>query len=206
MANSFVENPKIDNRLRIYILKRNFQMLSINYKELKELLIISHDNEKFQKLWEKDVDQLDNIIFEFSRLLINYISMAKAVVDVNRVLITEWFSDTEFLEKYQAEVDLRFANNPLVAFVQDIRNFALHYRLPIPNLKFPAIPENSGESNQFEFILNSQKLLKWNRWTLLARTFMQTKGGRIKIEDFIDDYYSLVSDFYKWLFVELGKR
>jgi hypothetical protein len=200
MTDSFIENPILDHRLRIYILKRNFQMLYMNYIDLKELLIISHDKEKFQKLWEGDVEQIDNIIFEFSRLLINYISMAKAVVDVNRILVREWFSDTDFLKKYQDEVEKRFANNPLVAFVHDIRNYALHYRLPIANLKFPTIPNAGDESNQFEFVLSSPKLNKWDGWSPSSKSFLLSRNNSIKIEEFIDEYYILVSEFYKWVF------
>jgi hypothetical protein len=204
MPYSLTDDQNIENRLRVYILKRNFEMLSKNYCDVKQQLIITHNKEEFIKLIDDEIDFLDDYIFDFSRLFINFVSMAKAVVDVNRVLIKEWFGDTEFFEKYQEEVKLTFHNKPIVTFVQEIRNYSLHYLLPIANLKFPAIPEKLGELNQFEFVLSSRKLLKWNRWTLLARTFIQTKGDRIKIEDFIDEYYSLVSDFYKWLFRELN--
>lgn len=125
----------------------------------------------FKKIWEVDVNNLDEIIYEFSRLLINFVSMAKAVVDVNRVLVREWFGETVFLNRYQNEVDKRFANNPLVAFVHDIRNYALHYFLPIANLKFPTIPNIGGKANQYEFVLSSPKLKNGTNGAHLLKSF-----------------------------------
>lgn len=158
----------------------------------------------FPKIREEDVNQSDDIIYEFSGLLIIFVTMAKAVVDGNRVLIREWFGETDFPGRYQDEVDKRLANNPLIAFVHDIRNLAFHYRLPVANLKIPTIPNIGDKANQYKFVLSSPELKNGTNGAHLQKSFLLNHNNRIYVEEIIDTYYTLVREICEWIFKNIG--
>ncbi len=69
---------------------------------------------------------------EVTRRFHNFVAAALTLVEHTRIFMREHYSDTPMLERYQAKVDTDFKNQPLVRFVQDLRNYILHNGCPIP--------------------------------------------------------------------------
>ena len=54
----------------------------------------------------------------------------KLLVAATRVFVNEHYEDTDLLREYNDRVKRDFSEAPLHRFLQDLRNYTLHYRLP----------------------------------------------------------------------------
>jgi len=192
----------IDKELFIYRHKKNFEMLCKNYEELDKSFQKLHDKGELNRIWKKVYpDELDSLIFEITRLLSNFIFMAKAVIDVNRVLLNKNIENEKFRKENQEEISNRFTNNPLAQFIEDLRNYSLHYESPIGNVKPIIIDEKVIDS---ELLLKKNKLEKWGEWKK-GKDFLKNQEDNIQIEKLVRQYYELVLDYNEW-FVKRVKK
>jgi hypothetical protein len=188
-------------------LKLNLRMLDENYQELMGELDNYQRPETYYFLWsQKTPDELDKFTINVSRLLINFISMACGVKDSCRVLIRKHCSNSAFLKEYDNKIETLFAKNELTSFVEEFRNYALHYQLPILNAKGLSVPNGSFE--EIGLVLSKPKLLQFDwsstkRKTQLAKSFLDSQNRNIDIKEIILEYYEVVNDFYSWLFSSL---
>ena len=132
---------------------------------------------------------------------------AKALVSQTRVLINQCYKESNFYTEYQNKVKDLFVNNILVKFIEDLRNYCLHYALPFTNASF-RIYSNELEREkinriEFSFSLNKQGLLSWEKWTKDAKLYLSNADEEIIIEDLIDEYYQLVEKFHQWMNIRL---
>lgn len=67
---------------------------------------------------------------EVARLLHNYVSAVMSLVAATRNFVNEHYPDTDLSREYNRLVKQDFADNPLHVFMQDLRNYTHHYRLP----------------------------------------------------------------------------
>jgi len=188
---------------RIKTLGVNFYVFNRNFQELKKLLEAVKNEERMLDLWNlRNRHQLEIAINEILRLLHNFLASAKSLIDQTRVVIRNWYKDTEFLKEYKAQVHSRFVNNSLTGFIEDLRNFNLHYSLPITNatlsVKITDPKTGQGEAT-FSFALIKSELLIWKGWTEKGKTFLNTAIDKIDVELLVDDYYKQIFDFHSWL-------
>ncbi len=94
-------DPYVEKRLFIYQLNMNYEMLKDNYDELRQQFEKFHDQEVIQEVWNNINPELDNMIFNLSRRLFNFVSLAKALVEVNRNLIRKKFTGTIYIRWIQ---------------------------------------------------------------------------------------------------------
>jgi len=188
---------------RIETLGVNFFVFNRNYQELKKLLEAVKNQEKKLQLWDlRNRHQLEVTINETLRLLHNFLASAKSLIDQTRVVIRNWYKETEFLKEYKTQVDSRFINNPLTGFIEDLRNFSLHYSLPLTNatLSVQIIDRKTGQGTaDFSFVLIKSDLLVWKGWTEKGKEFLSTAKDKINIGILVDEYYKQIFDFHSWL-------
>lgn len=67
---------------------------------------------------------------EVTRRVHNFVAGALTLVEHTRIFMRENYGNTPTLDRYQAKVDADFKDQPLVRFVQDLRNYILHNGLP----------------------------------------------------------------------------
>jgi len=152
---------------RIETLRTNLFVFNRNYQELKNLIEVGNNQEKMLKLWDlRNRRQLETVINEVLRLLHNFLASAKSLVDQTRVVIRTWYKETEFIKEYKTQVTSRFVNNPMTGFIEDLRNFNLHYSLPITHATFSIqIDKETGyNTTDFSFVLIKTGLLDWSGW------------------------------------------
>jgi hypothetical protein len=145
---------------------------------------------------------------EVTRRVHNFVAASLTLVEHTRIFMREHYSNTPILDRYQAKVEAEFANKPLVRFVQDLRNFMLHNGLPDSEmfLNFqsnPDLPEGGGVLTTGIHI-RADQLLAWSRWSVPARTFIESSGEFVDIRTFAEDYTDNVMSFHDWLQGELN--
>ncbi len=188
---------------RIETLGVNFYVFDRNYKELRIFLEVVKKQENILNLWDlRNQHKLDIAISEILRLLHNYLASAKSLIDQTRVVIRDWYRETNFTNEYKTQVNSRFVNNSLSGFIEDLRNFSLHYSLPITHavlsVQITDPKTGKGEVN-FSFKLIKSALLIWKGWTEKGKTFLSTSNDEIDIEALSEEYYKQILDFHSWL-------
>ncbi|MEW1882185.1 hypothetical protein AB0O58_21095 [Rhodococcus sp. NPDC080181] len=174
------------------------EVLERNAYELRAHLYV----EDFTNISEKMTDEF---VQETVRLLINYCSARSALVDTTRAHIVKlcekvggeparWAKD-----EYAKETELHF-DKPEYKFLQDLRNYCCHYRVPTLNasVKWP-VGEGSGDLRH-EVTLMAEPMLKWSKWSSPARAYIeQNIAEGIAVVPLVSAYQDDVLAFYDWL-------
>jgi hypothetical protein len=146
---------------------------------------------------------------EVTRRIHNFVAAALTLVEHTRIFMRQHYSDTSILDRYQAKVDAEFANEPLVKFVQDLRNFMLHKGLPGSEmfLNFKSNPDlpNGGGVLTTGIRIRAAQLLTWDGWSVPARTFIEKAGEFVDIRAFAEAYTDNIVSFHDWLQDELDQ-
>jgi hypothetical protein len=102
----------------------------------------------------------------------------------------------DLAERYAARIEKDFARSPLVRFVQKLRNFTLHYRLPVATGSLSAgFPEMRMETR---VVLHASDLLKWSDWGPLARGYIESAGDDIPVGEAFGEYAAVAVAFHEW--------
>jgi len=192
-------------QMRIQVLSSNYYIFERNFQEFIKLLEEVENPDSFPKVWSPDkAPVLQQVMREVARLLQNLVASAKSLVDHTRNLVREWYECSDFMELYQAEIDLRFAQNPTAQFVEDLRDYCLHYRLP-PISATLSIDQVSPHGKQ-TIQLDKSELLQWKRWPKVSLQFLGSASERIELESVCLQYYAGVRDFHRWMRKQLVTR
>src|SRR3984893_15203246 len=146
---------------------------------------------------------------EVTRRVHNFVAASLTLVEHTRIFMREHYSNTPILDQYQAKVDAELVNAPLVKFVQDLRNFMLHNGLPDSEmfLYFQSNPDlpNGGGVLTTGIRIRAAPLLEWSRWSIPARTFIESSGEFVDIRTFAEAYTDKIVSFHDWLQGELDQ-
>lgn len=189
-------------------LEATYEVFTGNHDELKKLLIDINDPAVSMYMWDNEhPEQFDLFDREVRRLLHNYLAAVKSLVDHTRNLVRGAYAGTEFQAEYQARVDEGFKYEPVSCFVQDLRNYALHKSLPAVSatLEFKR-REEGGFHTSNAFMLEVDKLKAWKKWSEAGRRYMDTLGAKTKLEEVIDAYRGIVTEFYEWFGERINKE
>lgn len=134
-------------------------------------------------------------LIEIIRLLHNYASSAMSLVDHTR-RISGKVLQGKSLKTYQAEVTKRFTHDPLSRFIQDLRNYLVHYSHP------PIRQVMRFSSERVEFIgieLAEKELQEWDGWKPESRDFLRTCDDKVLLLDVVIQYGVKVVKFMQWV-------
>ncbi len=135
---------------------------------------------------------------ELSRHLHNFLAAVKTLVDHTRVFIKESYEGSQIEESYQKLINETFANDPASKFVHDLRNYMLHKGQPSTSMFLSF--SNAGESQAAELTtgirFDTGPLLKWSKWTALARKYIEESGEHIDIYSLAADYLKRTTEFH----------
>ena len=191
-------SPEWKLRAQLEQLTFVFSLHHANYQELKRLMkAIAADEETILRLWNvQNRTVLDNVIEEASRLFFNFLSSANALVDHTRVHVRKLYSSSPFKEEYEAQKEQRLTKIPLRRFVQELRNYSLHQRIPIVTATLNLKP---GQPPKNRLMLDISELARRHRWDAGLKKYMATLDEDHPLEDLVDDYMTLITSFYEWL-------
>lgn len=132
---------------------------------------------------------------EISRLLLNYLSSAKTLIDHTRKLYQEEYKNLSFSKVYQNKINETFAESPLAKFIQDLRNYSLHRSIPISGFSYDIVSTNKDSEKVY---LVKKNLLEWNGWTTKAKEFLDTSNEEIILLQLINKYTKKIKEFHEW--------
>lgn len=146
------------------------------------------------RLWpEAKQADLREYHFEVVRLFHNYLAAVSTLRDHTRTLMQQFYSDHQFSGKYQEQVDAKFGTG-LGKFVQDLRNFMLHYGLPATNATF-LLADGQVQST---IRLDRTKLRDWHGWKAPAKAYIAALLEDPDLLHLVKSYQALVAEFYEW--------
>ncbi|NRB22832.1 hypothetical protein [Shewanella sp.] len=129
----------------------------------------------------------------------NYICAAKSLVDHSRVLYRRVYEKQSIkFDDYESEVKARFDNNSLSKFVEFLRTYAQHEKLPAISSGF-SFDSQSDEGFIFTVSLDSSELLKSSSIKSLAKKYIREQDDGIDIKLVLSTYHKQVCDFYDWV-------
>jgi len=204
----FVLSEEVNNSVairisgRLEMLSINFFVFNRNYQELKRIIEGVKKPEQIMRLWDlRNRHELDIVINEVIRLLHNFLASAKSLVEHTRIVISDWYQETEFLKEYETQVASRFVNNPIIGFIEELRNFNLHFSLPITDatLSIQMDKDKRSGTENFSFVIKKYGLLQWSGWTQKGKPFLKASKDEIEIGNLVDDYYQQIMDFHSWM-------
>jgi hypothetical protein len=186
-------------RAEIAAYERSLRVFVGNDRELAGFLGEAQEPANAVQLWAvENREGFEHFLDEFDRLLHNLLSSAVTLRDHARrlrrkLLPAEPGDDRD--DQYQARIDTDFVQSPLAQFVEDLRHFTLHRRLPVATGGLSVVP---GESFETRIILHPSDLLKSSGWGALAKRYIESAGDEIVIADALREYRPIVVDFHEW--------
>lgn len=205
-------NEKLaDVYFSVITMQINYELFKRNYEELVVLLEKFNNPMTFQEValnTDKGRAMAMDAMIEFTRRLHNFLASVKMLIDVTRNWIKEKFEKTQFMVINQSEIDRRFKNNVQAQFLEDLRNFTLHRKLPlsIPQLRMDPIGEHQLRSS-LGLVLIKSDLLEWKNWSEYGSMQLQMEDGdEVDIRPIVDQYFENVTDYTKWLSWQLRKE
>lgn len=186
---------------RLHKLRAPFYVLTRNHEELQQFLSMYETRERAP--YESMAIYRENkqfIHLEIGRLLLNLLASAKAYVEYIRGLIRSNYQGESFYQSYKEQINIRFGDSDLVAFVEGLRNYTLHYALPASGAlmqMFSSIEDDCTTQDRFTFYLDRDVLLSEWRWK--GKPYLESSGEKLIISEFEQEYYSLVAEFHSWL-------
>ncbi len=186
--------------IRRQSLAASYRVFLGNHRELRGFLDhISTPAVNAPMLSERHRYRLDYAFDEVARRLHNYVSAVFSLVEATRKFGRKHYSDTDFIKDFDERVQRDFGEAPLHRFLQDLRNYTLHNRLPATKAVSGFTRCEDGETDFYSsFKLNVEKLRKWNGWKARAREYIKALGSEADLADIIDAYEPVVTGFHKW--------
>jgi len=192
--------PEFHARQKLRGLELSLYTFDHNYGELRNLIVLlSNDPSTEPLMYQRNRDQLHAVLREILRLLHNFVAATMSLVEHTRNLYKEMYRPRGLFRDYQDRVKRDFAHDPLCQFVQDLRNFLLHYR--VPQISFSVHIEHADANKLQEHrlvCLLKDDLRGWNGWTALAKKYLHDTVEEISLLDVIEGYRSRVIQFYQW--------
>ena len=150
------------------------------------------------------------LLLEFVRRLHNYLAAAKTLVDHTRAFRSRHVSDAAF----DAECDDRvkqLLDDPVIKFLQDLRNPVLHSCLPRVEL---TITDTAPDDQlRTQLTLSVKELLTMHDWSVAARRYIEeAQEGYYVDNKYVDlgavavRYQQTIATFYNWFYQSVLSR
>lgn len=189
------EGYKIDSQA--YELENSFIITVVNYAELKQYL-------EFVPVFsveQKRNGESRKFMLNALRLFSNFLASSSAFVDHTRNFIRRIYveADSALDGMYQRKVCEEFTEDNLSGFVEDLRNFAQHYK----SLPVAILTRVKNDSFQSCIVLNKNALLEsgysWNK----GKVFLDSTQDSIDVLQISENY--LYKTIFPWIMQQQAK-
>lgn len=171
-----------------------------NFDELIKSLKYHNSIEGMMHLWEwKNRPVLKQFMKEVIRLLHNYLSSAAGMIDITRNVLKEHYENTSLNTEIKDHIKSNIANNELLEFVKQLRNYIIHYKIPVPTA---VLDMNDISSN--DVYLEKTTLLKWDTWSSKSKSYLKKLPDKISILSLVTEYHESISSFHDLLNTKVG--
>lgn len=142
---------------------------------------------------------------EILRHFQNFVASALALVDASR----NWtaalrMSFPDFCAEYDARRAVEFTGSVNHLFVQDLRNYMLHYRLPRSasqgsfTLKFSLKDGEQNNETNWAIVFDLEGLREWDGWRAEPKAYLAACTDDIDLLTIVEPYHQQVITFYAW--------
>ena len=178
----------------------SLRLFESNYEELMSVIDFMCDERVGLELFAVvNRWKLDEVLTHLGFKLHNYVCSAKSLIDHSRVLYRRVYTETApKFDDYESEVKVRFEENQISKFVEFLRAYCQHEKLPSIGTSM-SFDSQSDEGFVFTVTVNSDELLKSSSIKSLAKKFIREQGGSIDLRKAINGYHTQVVDFYQWV-------
>ena len=116
------------------------------------------------------------------------------------------YLDQSIFHEYQKRINSEFVTDPLACFIQNLRNYMLHYNLPSTFSEFHVSrdPKSGKEIIQTRATIKKDGLLYWSGWSKIANEFLDKSDDDIELIKVIRAHEIKVRNFNEWLIEELN--
>lgn len=178
----------------------SLRLFEENYKELLSIIDFMCDERVGLELFSVvNRWKLSEVQTHLGFKLHNYVCSAKSLIDHSRVLYRRVYTEkAPKFDDYEAEVKARFEENSLSKFVEFLRTYCQHEKLPSigTNMSFDS---QSDDGFVFTVTIDSTELLRSSSIKSLPKQFIREQGESIELKSTIKIYHSQVVDFYQWV-------
>lgn len=175
-------------------LARSYRVLLGNDHELLSLLERYEQPPAALELWDRNDEAFEQFLDEVDRLLHNYLASATSLVDHTR-RVRRKHGEAVGLEKTYDEKMREVFPEGVHSFVQDLRNYTLHRRLPVVR---GHLGGESTTSVTASVNLLKSDLLAWPKWEEPARAYLGSAPDKIGLKDVIRQYTAAANTFTTW--------
>ena len=145
---------------------------------------------------------------EVMRLFHNFLAAAKSLIDHTRVFVDDYYRGTSLAQAYQQKIQTDFADDPLMRFIQDLRNYMLHRALPggSMSLSMTRNQETNAQDMKSTVGVDKKAIETWEKWTKPSLEFLAATDDEIQISQISGAYGERVVEFTEWFDTELHKH
>jgi hypothetical protein len=149
----------------------------------------------------------DDVLFStrLAQWLFNYLSSVASLVDHTRNTIRASGLDQDTRDAYDTRIHTLFRDSSQAAFLRQLRNYMLHYRLPTTIARWDETGEGSSGISNSDVILELESMRDWDGWSSASNTFMQAEGSRTRLLPLVSRYADAVFALYRWLLPEMER-
>jgi hypothetical protein len=129
----------------------------------------------------------------------NFVASAFTLVDHTRVFYRELYEPNNLIPNYQNEINARFVNDGRSAFIDGMRQFFQHKRLPLVNVQL-GVQFDVGQEAQTNWgvPISKAELLTFNSWKAVAKQFINQQGRKFDLRAVAHQYRENVDAFHDW--------
>jgi len=131
----------------------------------------------------------------FVRHLHNFLVSSESLVEHTRGSMRRWYSGTELLKKYETKVRDTFVGDPLVSFIEDLRNYCVH-KSPIGIITHHRLSKNDVSNSTY---IHRNSILGWSRLSARGKQYLERHQSDVPIMEPITEYKEKVVNFRHWL-------
>jgi len=179
----------------------SLNIFSGNFHELRRACEVVENPEIGVQLMSKTMKDVGtHAHMEVMRLFHNFLASAKSLIDHTRVFVDEHYENTPLKHEYEEKIKSDFASDPLIKFVQDMRNYMVHRGMPSGSMSLTATrnPETNEQTLKSTVSIDRDRLLDWSGWTKPSMIFIQGADARITISSICNTYSEKIINFYQW--------
>ena len=185
-------------------LQMSIWLFEQNFLELKSIISqILLAEQSLHLATPKNHRLFEMYIFELTRRLHNFVASVTSLVDHTRRLYRSNYKQSGLFPEYEAKVQSYFADWSLVQFVQGLREFMQHYKLPRIALETRVLNLQTEEMVHRLTIPKKNLLENGFKWNAKAREFIAGYGDNsVDLWQAVDNYHTHVLKFYEWFAIK----
>lgn len=122
----------------------------------------------------------------------NFLAALKTMVEHTRNMMRSDQISSAHRSEYQEQIKIRFSDD-LSKFLEDFRNYTLHFGLPKIS-HVCSIPQE-----KWQVALELHTLHDWDGWTARSRRFIDAHPDQIRLAWLVGTYQTKVMEMHEWL-------